>query len=76
LALQFSAIGFTGDAILKKILKRLSFQTFFTLDRLGLHVLPKHYYTPIPDYSWLRTTEKHGKVAQVLLVSIGIWMSR
>jgi hypothetical protein len=24
------------------------------LDRLGIHILPKHYYTPIPDYHWLR----------------------
>jgi hypothetical protein len=23
------------------------------LDRAGLHVLPKHFYTPIPDCSWL-----------------------
>jgi len=22
-------------------------------DRLGAHILPKHYYTPIPDYTWL-----------------------
>jgi len=24
------------------------------LDRLGIHILPKHYYTPVPDYKWLR----------------------
>src|SRR5262249_25805410 len=23
-------------------------------DRLGFHFLPKHYYTPVPDYAWLR----------------------
>jgi hypothetical protein len=27
---------------------------FLLLDRVGLHVLPKHFYTPIADYSWLR----------------------
>lgn len=24
------------------------------LDHAGLHVLPKHYYTPVPDCTWLR----------------------
>ena len=38
----------------KNLIKKLSFQAFFTLDRIGLHVLPKHYYTPVPDYAWLR----------------------
>jgi hypothetical protein len=23
-------------------------------DRLGVHILPKHYYTPVPDYRWLQ----------------------
>lgn len=27
------------------------------LDRAGLHVMPKHYYTPIPDCSWLKDNE-------------------
>jgi hypothetical protein len=38
----------------KRVLKRLSFSTFRLLDRFGVHVLPKHYYTPISDYAWLR----------------------
>jgi len=38
----------------KEFLKSLSFTTFFALDRVGLHLLPNHYYTPVPDYSWLR----------------------
>ena len=29
------------------------FKTFRTLDRMGLHALPKHYYSPVPDCSWL-----------------------
>jgi hypothetical protein len=33
--------------------KRISLETFILLDRLGVHLLPKHYYTPIPDYAWL-----------------------
>jgi len=37
-----------------RLLTRLSFKVFSLLDRGGLHVLPKHYYTPIPDYHWLR----------------------
>ena len=33
--------------------KGLLFKTFSMLDRAGLHVMPKHYYTPVPDCSWL-----------------------
>ena len=44
--------------MLKDFLKYLSFQTFFIGDRLGLHILPKHYYTPVPDYSFLRKNQK------------------
>jgi hypothetical protein len=33
--------------------KRLLFKTFSMLDRAGLHVMPKHYYTPVPDCTWL-----------------------
>src|SRR5207247_7396668 len=36
------------------ILKRLSFGLFMLGDRVRVHVLPKHYHTPIPDYRWLR----------------------
>lgn len=39
---------------LKRLAKRASWALFEKLDCLGLHVLPKHYYTPIPDYAWLR----------------------
>ncbi len=38
-----------------KLLVRAWFRIFLLLDRVGLHVLPKHYYTPVPDYRWLQT---------------------
>jgi hypothetical protein len=34
---------------------RISTNLFLMLDRVGVHVLPKHFYTPIADYSWLRS---------------------
>jgi hypothetical protein len=34
---------------------RAVFKMFLGLDRLGLHVLPKHYYSPVADYHWLKT---------------------
>ncbi len=40
--------------MLKQALKEASYRMFFALDGLRLHVLPKHFYTPVPDYSWLR----------------------
>ncbi len=36
------------------LISRMFFKTFLALDRVGVHVLPKHYYSPIPDYQWLR----------------------
>lgn len=40
---------------LRSTLKGLTFRGFGALDRLGLHVLPKHYYTPVADRTWLRS---------------------
>jgi hypothetical protein len=37
--------------------KRLLFKTFSMLDRAGVHVMPKHYYTPVPDCAWLKDNE-------------------
>jgi len=37
------------------IAKTLSFRTFLALDRVGVHLLPKHYYTPVADRTWLRS---------------------
>ena len=34
--------------------KELLFRAFSTFDRAGLHLIPKHYYTPVPDCTWLQ----------------------
>jgi len=39
---------------LRESVKKLSWRGFSALDRVGLHVLPKHYYTPVADRAWLR----------------------
>jgi len=41
-----------------KVLTTTSFRLFLLLDRLGLHALPKHYYTPVPDYDWLKKNKQ------------------
>ncbi len=28
---------------------------FLLFDRVGVHLLPKHFYTPVADYNWLRS---------------------
>jgi hypothetical protein len=43
---------------LRRGLKQASYKSFLLLDRMGVHVLPKHYYTPLPDYAWLRRNER------------------
>lgn len=35
----------------------LFFRAFSALDRAGLHLIPKHYYTPVPDCGWLRRNQ-------------------
>lgn len=39
---------------MRNLLKGLWLEVFLLCDRLGMHFLPKHYYTPIPDHLWLR----------------------
>jgi predicted O-methyltransferase YrrM len=35
------------------LLHKLSFIAFRAFERVGVHVIPKHYYTPIADHHWL-----------------------
>lgn len=41
------------SATTRRVLKYASVRLFLHADRLGVHVLPKHYYSSLPDYSWL-----------------------
>src|ERR1700677_3963272 len=41
-------------SIFRNLIMRGSFQVFRLLDRIGIHVLPKHYYTPVQDHHWLK----------------------
>lgn len=36
-------------------LKEASFKLFVLGDRVGIHILPKHYYSPVPDIRWLQS---------------------
>jgi Methyltransferase domain len=33
--------------------KEFVFKAFRVFERAGIHILPRHYYTPIPDSTWL-----------------------
>ena len=37
----------------KRFAKRIALQMYGSAEKVGLHVLPVHYYTPIPDRRWL-----------------------
>jgi len=37
----------------KQLTKSLLFKLFSAGDRLGLQILPKHFYSPVPDSRWL-----------------------
>jgi predicted O-methyltransferase YrrM len=43
---------------MRNLLKSLWLDCFLLGDRLGVHVLPKHYYSPVPDYLWLRRNKR------------------
>jgi hypothetical protein len=36
----------------------LWFKAFLLFERLGVHVLPKNFYTPIQDYHWLKANQE------------------
>jgi hypothetical protein len=40
---------------MKSLLLRLHRRLYPLLDRAGIHLLPKHYYSPVPDHAWLRS---------------------
>jgi hypothetical protein len=37
-----------------RIVKEMSFLTFRFFHGLGVHIIPKHYYSPVADRSWLK----------------------
>jgi hypothetical protein len=39
---------------LRRTVERAATKTFLTLDRVGVHLLPKHYYSSVPDHALLR----------------------
>src|SRR2546427_4212785 len=43
---------------------RASTNLFLLFDRIGVHVLPKHFYTPVADYSWEERSEEHTSELQ------------
>jgi len=38
---------------MRKLLKTAYFRSFLTLERCGVHVLPSHYHSPVPNFAWL-----------------------
>src|SRR5205807_7085104 len=54
---------------LRKTAKAASVGAFLAHDRVGLHVLPKHYYSSVPDMAWLR---KHRNAWQKPASLVGV----
>ncbi len=51
-------------------LRRLWFRAFLLFERLGVHVLPKNFYTPIQDFHWLENN-KEAWIERARLDGIG-----
>lgn len=49
---QIYALADREDTLEKMRGKRLLFKVFLMVERVRLHVTPKHYYTPAPDCEW------------------------
>jgi hypothetical protein len=47
----------------RRLGRDLWFKVFLLFERLGVHVLPKSFYTPVQDYHWLKANK-------------GLWMER
>jgi hypothetical protein len=45
---------------MKKLIDKVIWKIFFLFERIGIHVLPVHYYSPIPD------TRQLGKRSELL----------
>lgn len=43
---------------MRRRVKQQLFRAFLLLDRVGVHLLPKHFYSPVPDYAWLRDNQE------------------
>ena len=43
---------------LRKSFKNVALRSFFCMDQAGIHILPKHFYSPIPDYAWLKKNKE------------------
>lgn len=43
---------------MRRLIKQQIFRIFLLLDRLGVHLLPKHFYSPVADYAWLRANRE------------------
>lgn len=39
---------------IRHLVKEATIRAFLAMDDLGVHVLPKHYYSSVPDHRWLR----------------------
>lgn len=50
-------------------LRQAGLEAFRLLDRLGLHVLPKTYYSPVPDWAWL-TRHKESWMGRVSVTGV------
>jgi predicted O-methyltransferase YrrM len=46
--------GNRGIVKIRRLIRQQLFRVFLLLDRMGVHLLPKHYYSPMPDYAWLQ----------------------
>ncbi len=43
---------------MRRQIKQQLFRAFLLLDRVGVHLLPKHFYSPVSDYAWLRAHQE------------------
>jgi hypothetical protein len=55
-AAKRSSLGARRQA--RALLRNLWFKAFLLFEKLGVHVLPKNFYTPIQDYHWLKENKQ------------------
>lgn len=55
-AVERSSLGVRRKA--RGLVRNLWFKAFLLFEKLGVHVLPKNFYTPIQDYHWLNVNKQ------------------
>lgn len=60
----------TISEIYNKILRRILKETFLIWQRLGFHITPNHFYSPVPDTRTLKNRDLWGRHSEMIRINM------